>query len=247
MTHLATLSRIEAKLVVRDVSLVASTLGIPLAVLLGWGLVPDVRAPLAELGGHRPLDVVIAPIALALVLVTLAVYGFPAYLATYRDKGVLRRFQATPVGPAALLGAQLVVSLTLAVAGIALAFGVGKAVLDLATPGNVGGFLVALLLATAGWFAIGLVIAAVAATPSAANGIGMAVFFPSMLLGGGFVPLDQLPAGVAAVGRLTPLGAAIESLAATWRGEGLAAPQVVVLLVTTVVVGALAVRVFRWE
>ena len=46
------------------------------------------------------------PIAIALVLVMLSLNLLLATLATYRERGILRRLATTPVGPIALLAAR---------------------------------------------------------------------------------------------------------------------------------------------
>jgi ABC-2 type transport system permease protein len=47
------------------------------------------------------------PIMIAFVLAMLAISVLPTYLATYREKGILRRLSTTPVQPSGLLLAQL--------------------------------------------------------------------------------------------------------------------------------------------
>lgn len=54
------------------------------------------------------------PILIAFVLAMLAFSVVPTYLATYREKGILRRLATTPVRPSGLLLAQLAMGLGMA-------------------------------------------------------------------------------------------------------------------------------------
>lgn len=246
-SRIARLSLTESKLMTRDVGLLVSTVLVPLLVLLGWGSVPGIREASPDLGGLRPLEAVIAPIAVTLSFATLALFALPTYLAGYREKGVLRRLQATPVGPGALLTAQLLVNVAFAVVATVVAIAGGALIFDMGLPQHMTGFVLTMLLGTSALFAVGLLIAAVSPTASAASGIGSLLFFPLMLLGGLFVPLEQLPETFGRIGRLTPLGAALQAVRDTWGGAAPEPRHLAVMAVTAVVAGVLATRLFRWE
>ena len=51
-----------------------------------------------------------------MVIAALAFYGLPIPLAIYRDQGILRRLSTTPVPPAWVLAAQLILNVSFAVA-----------------------------------------------------------------------------------------------------------------------------------
>lgn len=247
MTRLRHLTRIEARLMTRDIGLVASALLVPMLVLLGWGSVPGIREASAELGGQRPLEALIAPIAVTLAFATLALFALPTYLASYRENGLLRRLQATPVGAGTLLVAHLLANAVLSAAATTLAIGGGAVIFGMALPGNLVGFVGSVLLGMTAMFSVGLLVAAVAPTTSAASGISTMLFFPLMLLGGLFVPLEQLPDIVGTVGRFTPLGAALQAVRDSWSGAWPEPRHLAVLGVTTFIAGLLAARWFRWE
>ena len=250
MSTLPVLSRItltEARLFSRDPMSMVIPLLLPVVLLLAWGSVAGMREPAADLGGQRPLDVVIAPIAILVAVGTLGVSTLPVYLASYREKGVLRRLSTTPVHPGLLLAAQLVVHLVVAVLAVAVALGVGVVVFDVALPQHPVGFAASLVLGIAALFALGLLIAALAPRSSAATTIGSIALFPMMLLGGVFVPLEQLPDVVGRIGVLTPLGAALQTVRDTWAGSAPDLLHLAVLVAWVVLCGALAARWFRWE
>jgi ABC-2 type transport system permease protein len=217
MQALAKLTRLEAKvLFLRDPVATLVALGVPIGILLAFGLPGFARDPVPELGGQRPIDTVLPSIALAISVGVLAITVLPGYLAIYREKGILRRFSTTPASPALLLGVQVAVNLTMAVAALVLVLAIGAAWLDMAMPASLGWFVVAFLLGTAALFAVGLLIAAVAPTARAANAIGMLAFFPSLFLAGAWLPKHQMPAWLSRIGDLTPLGAFRESVQDAW-------------------------------
>lgn len=59
--------------------------------------------------------------------------------------------------------------------------------------------------------------------------LSMMVLFPLAMVGGGFFPLDMMPASIASIGRVTPLGWAIQSLTQAWTGASLLVPSLIAL------------------
>ena len=139
MRGLANLTRIEARLLfLRDPVVLLVALAVPLGILLVFGLPGFARDPAPELGGQRPIDTILPSIALAVSVGVLAISALPGYLATYREKGVLRRLATTPARPALLLVAQVAVNLAMTLVALGLTLGIGAAWPDMAMPASVG-------------------------------------------------------------------------------------------------------------
>jgi ABC-2 type transport system permease protein len=185
--------------------------------------------------------------ALALGLAQLALNLTPTTLAGYREKGILRRMSTTPMPPSRVLLAQLMISLGLAAVSVVLVLVVGHFGFKFQLPQNGGGFLLSIALACTALFSVGLIIAAVAPSARVATGIGVALFFASLVFGGVFVPAEMMPPFLLRVGDYTPLGAAMQSLRASWGGTMPQMLHMAVLGGYTVVAGALAARFFKWE
>ncbi|PRX99045.1 ABC transporter permease [Allonocardiopsis opalescens] len=245
MTMLLKLTAVESRLMLRDVAWLF-TLGVPLFVMLGFGL-PFALSP----GGPPPEAVsgieslVVTAVTIALGLVGL--YMVPTALAAYREKAILRRLSTTPARPAALLAVQLLLQLVLAVVSLVLLVGTAALLLGTGLPERPAALLGVHLLGAAGTFAIGLLIAAVAPTAQAANGIGVLLYFPLAFLSGLMLPREQMPAALAAVGEFTPLGAFRSAAEAAWTGADQQVLPLVIMAGYAVAVGAAAVRFFRWE
>lgn len=244
---LTKMTAVEAKLFLRDPAAPVTVVGIPLALLLVFGLMPGSSKPSAAFGGHAPLPTLIAPMAVAILIAMLAVMMFPAAVATYREKGMLKRLSASPVPPGRLLAAQLLVNLAAAAVAILLVLGVGRIALGMALPENLGGFLLVMVLGALALFSVGTLIAALAPTNRAASGIGAAAFFPMLALGGVWVPKEQLPPVLQHVADVLPLGATINGLREAAAGNSPELLQLGSLVAIAVVCSAIAARTFRWE
>jgi ABC-2 type transport system permease protein len=217
------------------------------SILVGiLGSIPAFREPTEDLGGGRVIDLYV-PIAVALVLAMTALQFTPAVLATYRERGVLRRLSVTPVHPGRLLAAQVVTSLLTVVVSAFLVFTVGRLAFGVPLPRNRVGFLFALVLAAAGLFGIGLLIAALVPTGKAANAAGTILFFPTMFFAGLWTPREVMPETLRRIGDYTPLGAGEHALHDAAVGSWPQYGQVAVLVAYIVVFGVAAARLFRWE
>lgn len=247
MSVLTKLTAAEAKVFLRDPGAPAIVVGIPLALLLVFGLMPGANEPDPKYGGHSALATVIAPMAVTILLAMLALTHFPNVMGTYREKGLLKRLSASPVRPGLLLAAQLLVNLAAAVVVVLLIAGVGGLALGIPLPGNPGGFLLSIVLGALALFSVGLLVAALAPTGRAASGIGSAVFFPMLALGGVWVPKERLPVFLQHVADVLPLGSTLNALRATWAGDAPELLQLGAMAVFAVACTTIAARVFRWE
>jgi ABC-2 type transport system permease protein len=247
MSALTKLTKVEAKIFARDPMALLWSVLFPAALLFVLGsFFPGAQEPNADLGGVRLVDLY-APIVLALALATVAFATLPAVLATYRERGILRKLSTTPVHPGRLVIAQLLVHLVAATIAAALAIAVGVIVFDIPVPVNLVGFSFAFLLAAASMLAVGLLIGAVAPTLSAGQGIGLAVYFPMLFFAGIYFPREGMSDRLRMVSDLTPAGAAVQAFNDTWSGLAPSTSSLLVMAAFTVGAGLLATRLFRWE
>ncbi len=243
MKEMRTLVATEAKLLFRDPITWLAAIALPSVVLLIFGsLFPPEPDP--ALGGQRWIDLFV-PSLLVITLGTLGIQTLPIRLATYREKGVLRRLSTTPAHPARLLAAQLVIYTATSVIALVLLLVVGSVAFAIPMPANPLGYLVAFLLGMTSLYAIGLIVAAVAPSNRVATAVAIPMFFAVMFLGGVYFPRVMLPEVLVRIGDFTPPG--VQGLQDAWLGS---APQLAPLLgmaIVTVVLGTIAVRSFRWE
>jgi ABC-2 type transport system permease protein len=238
--------RNEARLAWRQPSGIIVSIGISLGLLVIFGEIPVFRQTSARLGGLSPFDVYI-PILIAFAIAIIAFTYLPGPLVSYREQGILRRLSTTPAPASWVLGAQLAVQTCLMVISILLLLIVSIVFFGASVPKNTGGLILAVILAIAALFAIGLTIAAVARTCAAARGIMAAVLYPLLFFSGLYYPVQFLPGALQAISHFSPLGAAVQAMQAAMNVGFPPAQPLLVLAAYALVFGYLAKRLFRWE
>jgi ABC-2 type transport system permease protein len=246
MYALRKLTGAEIKLFRREPMVAFFSIAFP-ALLVGiLGSVKTFRQPDKGLGGLRVIDLYVT-IAVTLVIAMLALQYTPAVLATYRERGILRRMSTTPVAPLKLLAAQLITSLLVLLAAVVIVVTVGRVAFSVALPSALFGFFVALVLTAGALFSVGLLVAALAPSGKAGNAIGTVLFFPTMFFAGLWTPRESFPPVLRHISDLTPLGAGEQALRDASAGSFPHAGQLLVLVAYILVFGALSARLFRWE
>ena len=242
-----TLTRMETRLFLREpMSLIFGLLFAPsLLVAMGY-LFPGFDEPLPEIGGQR-LIAVYSPTVIGLALAVLALMTLPTTLSTYREMGILRRLRTTPTHPSRLLAAQVAANAIVAIVASVATVLAAWLVFDVPFPGSPLWFSLSFLLGMAAMFSVGLLIGALARSPSASQVIGFSLFFPMLFFAGVYVPRPFMSEGLITVSNLTPLGAAVESMMDSWAGTTPDAAHLLVMVVYALVCGLLAMRLFRWE
>src|SRR5262245_21927650 len=237
------LTRAETRLFLRDYATWGAAVLLPTLILVILGLVFG-NQPAKVFGGHGFLDIFTQSLVV-LTVATLSVNTMTTRLATYREKGILRRLSTAPVRPGSLLVAEMVINVIAAVVGVALLVIVASLAFGVPWPQNLPGFVVTIGLRTSSLFALALLFAAVVPSASAATGIGIGVFALVMFLGGVYLPRYLLPEIVQQIGAFAPPG--VDGLTKTWLGGPVELAPLVVMAGITVVAGAIAARSFRWE
>ena len=239
------LIRMELTLYFRDFAAVFFGIVLSPMILVILGCVPAFRKADPELGGLSVIALYV-PIMLAMAIAMIGLSTMPAQLATYRERGILRRLSTTPVRPSHLLAAQAVVQISMLALAAALVVLIGRLAFGVALPDNPLAFLSAFLLATGALFGIGLMLAS-ARTSKVAAGLGSAVFFPLMFLAGLWVPRAVMPHALRTISDLSPLGAGVQALQDASAGHW---PRLLHVGVLALWAGAAwlgALRLFRWQ
>ncbi|MFC6150208.1 MULTISPECIES: ABC transporter permease [Mumia] len=254
MRALSKMVKIETKLFLRDSATVTFGVLFPTGLLLGLGAIPTLRESSPETGGLRSIDVW-APTALVFGMVMIAVQHVPTVIATYRERGILRRLSTTPAHPRNVLLAQMIVAFASVVVAAALMIFLAWAVLDIAPPERPLEFVVAFVVGYAALLGLGMVTAAMARTSSAANQIGTVMFVALMFFGGAFLPRVLMPDVLREVGEFIPPG--LQALTAAWSAEAgeITATaggqafwlQIAIMAGVAMITSAIAAKRFRWE
>lgn len=229
----------ELRLTARRGESVLLTVVIPVFLLVFFSGVP-----LLDVGGRR-VDFLV-PGVLALAVMSTAFVGQAIATGYERQYGVLKRLGATALPRWALLVAKTLAVLAVEAVQVVLLAAVGLA-LGWHPHGDVGSVLGLLLLGTAAFSGLGLLMAGTLraeATLAGANGLYLVL----LLVGGVVFPLAALPGWLQGLGRALPTAALSDGLRTVLAaGHGLPAGDALVLAAWAVVGLGLAARLFRWE
>jgi ABC-2 type transport system permease protein len=244
MSQIATLTRAEARLFGRDWAAVFFVFALPLGLLSVFSLISD--GDVADPENSIPASFLpTMSIGIGIGILGLGTLGVA--LATYRERGVLRRLSTTPVRPFMVLVAQLMVHLVAAVAVIGLVVGVGAVAFDAELPAGGIAFVATALLYCLSTFSIGLLLSALLPTGKAVTIAGNVLLFPFMFFAGVWTPGDLMPENLRFLRDTTPMGAGMSAMQDAWAGSWPDAVHVVSMLAVTVVCLGVAARYFRWE
>jgi ABC-2 type transport system permease protein len=192
----------------------------------------------------------IAPGLLGWAIAMGATFNTAMPMVTWRTNQLLRRLRLSPVRTSSLVTSRLVICLTVALIQMAIFLALGVAMFDLQLSGSWYLAIPLILLGTLAFMAIGMIAGAVSKTVEAASGLANVIILPMAFLSGSFIPLDDAPGWLTTVSKVLPLGQLNAGMMDVMvRGEGISAlaVPVVVLLGFTVVLGAIAVKMFRWD
>jgi ABC-2 type transport system permease protein len=187
------------------------------------------------------------PGILALAIMAAGMVNLGIATAYERYYGVLKRLGSSPLPRSGLIIAKVISILILEIVQVILLVGVAVLLYGWQPIGSMWVTLLALALGTVTFAAIGLAMAGglrAEITLAGAN----ALFLLFVLLGGGILPLDHLPAPLAAVAQLLPAAALTQALqAAMNNGTSFPGFALLVLAIWAIVMLVVAIRTFQWE
>ena len=108
----------ELKLALREPMVAFFTLVMPVLLLVIFGGIFG-HEPLPFLAGYRQVDLSM-PGYISMIIGNIGMVSLPITLASYRQNGILRRLQATPLRPTTVLWSQVAVNVLMAVLGVKL-------------------------------------------------------------------------------------------------------------------------------
>jgi ABC-2 type transport system permease protein len=236
----AQLMRAELTLIRRDPLVLTFVFVFPIVTMLiiggAFGTHPDPAFEFTD-PSHwyvaSYLTVVIGAIGLVMV---------PVHLASYRERGVLRRFAVAGFPRWSFALAELVVGLVTTLVACALLLAVAAPVYGLPALHDAWRVLLALALGAVCFIGLGVLLGSVLPSARSAQAVGLVLFFPSFLLGAGGPPPHVMGSAVRAVAGPLPLTLLTKAVREPWLSLGTATTSLVALAALTVVVTAVAAR-----
>lgn len=252
MTLLAKLSWVETKLFLRDPLALVFTFAFPFFMLLVLAGVfgNDIKTDDAEFmrvwRGVGPADYY-APAYVALVIASVGLIALPLRIATYRERGVLRRFRAAGLSLPVVVGSQLAVAAGIVISGSVLIAATAQLLYGAMLPHAWPQSLVAYGFGLACFCAIGVALGAILPTGRAAQGAGLILFFVMMMVGGAGPPLDVLTGPMRWLSNPLPLTHVVLTLQGPWLGKAWAWSSFWVVIGFTAAATVISARYFRWD
>lgn len=247
MKSLLKMTWMEAKLFLREPASAFFTLVFPLIYLFMYGLISG-NAPTPMYGGRGTIDAAI-PSLTAVIISMAGLMSTTITMATYREKGILRRLGTTPVSPLVVLAAQVIVVFAMTCLGMLLLIAAGMLFYHVRFDGNAFSLLAGFTLCSLSFFGIGFILAGITRTVRSAWVAAMVLLYPMLFLSGAFFSVKLLPAAVQKVSAFMPLTYVVNLLSGLWMGEswGQHLLDVGVLLGMLVLGVVISARTFRWE
>jgi ABC-2 type transport system permease protein len=247
MKSLLKMTWMEAKLFLREPMSAFFTLAFPLIYLFMYGAISG-NKPTPMYGGRGTIDAAIPSLTAVIIGIT-GLMSTTMTMATYREKGILRRLGTTPVSPLIVLAAQVVVVFAMTCLGMLLLIAAGKLVYHVRFEGNAFSVLGGFVLGSLSFFGIGFILAGTLPTVRTAWVVAMVLLYPMMFLSGAFFSLKLLPAAIQKVAAFMPLTYVVNLLSGLWVGESWGSHLLDVgVLAGMLLLGILiTAKTFRWE
>ncbi len=234
------LIRAEFRLTVRDPLVLTFVFVFPIVTMLiiggAFGTDPD-----PAFGGTNPSQWYVASY-FTVVIAATGLIMLPVHLASYRERGVLRRFAAAGFPRWSFALAELILGLvTIVVAGVALLV-VAAPVYGIPAVHDLGRVLAGLALGAVAFVSIGVVLGTLLPSARAAQAVGLMLFFPSFLLGAGGPPPKVMGSVLKDIGDALPLTWVTTSIRQPWLGIGTPTASLAAVGALAVVASVVAVR-----
>ena len=237
-------------------------LRVPVAVFFTIALLPFVvlliinatsgERFLSDTNGDWPVDAFVCVAIAAFTAVSATFTNLANMVPIRREEGVLQRWRSTPLPVWVLVGGHILSAMVIAVLSALFMLGVGVALYGVQISlAAVPALILTMLVATLSFAAMGMAVAAVVPTASAASGIANAIILPMALISNVFIPMEDPPAAIDILANLFPLRPFVDALQAPLHPMNpTTAPQwgsLGVIALWGLVGFAVAVRQFRWN
>lgn len=247
MGRLVKLTWVELKLFTREPVTVIFTLALPFMFLFVMGEVfgrapasPEVFRGVSAMNYYTPAYI-------GLVMAAIGLISLPVHLASYRERGVLRRLRASSVSVWNVLGSQLVITFAITVLCAVLLVIAAMLAYDIELPKSVPLLLAAFILGTLSFAALGVLLGAVLPTARAAQGVGLLLFFTMLFLSGTAPPREVMTPLMQRIGQAMPLWHVVTLLQDPWLGLGWNTLEFLIVAGFLAVAMLVSLRVFRWK
>ena len=242
--------RADLKLFVRNPAALFFTAILPVIFLaLFVAIFGNERA--GEEYGNVRVATLQVPAFIALAVVSASFVGLAMGLTSIREDGVLKRVRGTPVPPWIVFAGRIGTALVSTTVVTVILCAIGAVVFGVTLPTNaLPGLVLTLAAGAAAFCALGIAFTALIRSEDAAPAMTNAVVLPLYFISGVFVPVSQLPDGLAKLAGFLPVKPFVDALTVAFdprtTGAGIAGGDLAVLAAWGVAGLLFAVRFFVW-
>lgn len=214
----ARLVQAEIMLMVRDPMILTFVFAFPVVTMLiiggSFGTAPD---PVFE--GQNPAHWYVASY-FTVVIGATGLVMLPVHIASYRERGVLRRFAIAGFPRWSFALAQLVVGLLTCALAAALLLLVAWPVYGIPAVADPMRVVLGVVAGAVAFVCLGVLLGTVLPSARSAQAVGLMLFFPSFLLGVGGPPPEVMGSALRTISQFLPLAVVTDAVRQPWLGIG---------------------------
>jgi ABC-2 type transport system permease protein len=158
----------------------------------GYAPAVELNAQAVKSLGLKYIDFLV-PGIVAMMIMSSNLNGVAGQIASWRERGVLRRMQSTTLKASTFIAAQITARLLLNGSQAVIVLLIASLVFGTNVTGSWALLLFYVVLGTLVFMAIGFIIAGLAKTPESAGPIAGLISFPLLFLGNVFFPVRNMP------------------------------------------------------
>lgn len=212
---------------------------------------PAIQTKTNEVSGLslKYLDFLV-PGIIAMQIMSNNMNGVAGQIASWRERGVLRRMQGTMLKASTFIASQITARLVLNGLQAILLMLIAYLVFDVQIHGSILNVTLFIILGTLTFMSLGFIIASLAKTPESAGPIAGFLSFPLMFLGGVFFPISNMPSYLQPIVKAIPishLSTAFREIMNVGTPLTQLLPELSWLCAWLIIGFLIATRLFKWE
>jgi len=232
--------RAELKLMVRDPLVLTFVFAFPIVTMLiiggSFGSSPD-----PDFAGARPSHWYVASY-LTVVIAATGMIMLPVHLASYRERGVLRRFLASGFPRFSFAAAQFIVGMLVTAVAAAMLLVVAAPVYGVPAVHVPWRVAAGIAVGAVAFVSGGVLLGSLLPSARAAQAVGLLLFFPSFLLGSGGPPPKVMGSALRDVADVLPLTQVTKAIREPWLGIGTATSSLIIVSLLALLATVVAAR-----
>lgn len=147
----------------------------------------------------------LVPGIVAMMIMSNNLNGVAGQIASWRERGILRRMQSTPLKASTFIAGQITARLVLNGLQATVVLLIASLIFGTQVNGSWALLMLFVILGTLTFMAIGFIVAGVAKSPESAGPIAGFISFPLLFLGGVFFPISNMPEVIQPYVKLLPI------------------------------------------